>query len=118
MNWIGILPEIQQCDLLLFALLTVLIEVPIFWLCKYRTLKAVSVYTLVNIVSNLLLNEFLIFQDFYGYSVIFLGEITVVFLEYCLCRCLLKITEPLKLFFVVLLTNVVSFTTGVLIFWE
>ena len=50
--------EIEE-TFLLVALLTVLIEVPLFFFCGYRKPKELASFAVVNIISNLLLNEFL-----------------------------------------------------------
>ena len=50
--------EIEE-TFLVVALLTVLIEVPVFYFCGYRKPKELAGFAVVNIVSNLLLNEFL-----------------------------------------------------------
>ena len=77
--------EIEE-TFLTAALLTVLIEVPLFFFCGYRRPKELAGFAVVNIVSNLLLNEFLEQDPFawYWMSVV-LGEITVILLEFCLC---------------------------------
>ena len=50
--------EIEE-TFLTVALLTVLIEVPVFYFCGYRKPKELAGFAIVNIISNLLLNEFL-----------------------------------------------------------
>ena len=112
-----ITPIFLQNDLLYYAFLTVLIEVPIFFILGYRQLKAIIVFTLANFISNIILNEFLLMQvnnyNFY----IACGEITVVLFEYAFCRCLLAISNPKKLFMTILTTNIVSFVSGIFMFW-
>ena len=77
--------EIEE-TFLVVALLTVLIEVPVFYFCGYRKPKELAGFAVVNIISNLLLNEFLEQDpfDWYGVAVV-LGEIAVILLEFCLC---------------------------------
>lgn len=74
--------------LLLPALLTAALETPVFWLCGYRRARQCLWFAGVNILSNLLLNEFLSTQADnaqYG-SVVLACEAVVVPLEYALCR--------------------------------
>ena len=111
------LPIFWREDLLYYAFLTVLIEVPLFWIFGYRSLKAVLVFALANICSNLLLNEFLLMQENYYEFYVVCGEVTVVGFEYVFCRCLLAIDNSKRLFLTILATNVLSFLIGVLAFW-
>ena len=50
--------EIEE-SFLAAALITVIIEVPLFYFCGYRKPKELAGFAVVNIISNLLLNEFL-----------------------------------------------------------
>ncbi|MBO6236149.1 MAG: hypothetical protein J6N22_05455 [Schwartzia sp.] len=100
------------------ALATAVIETPIFWLCGYRRAAEWSWFFVVNIVSNLLLNEFLAEtpQTFPYAAVVLLGEVFVVLLEYALCGYMVRDKGGKRLFRVLLLTNAVSFLTGVIYF--
>ncbi|MBR1398017.1 MAG: hypothetical protein IJ563_10870 [Selenomonadaceae bacterium] len=103
-----------QSDLLQFAFMTVLIEVPLFYICGYRKLKDCVYFTAVNIMTNLLLNEFLgtIGYDNY-WTIVCICEVFVVLLEFALCSYWLN-TDNKKLFKVITFTNFVSFLAGVI----
>lgn len=99
------------------ALLTVLIEVPLFYFCGYRKPKELAGFAVVNIISNLLLNEFLELDPFDWYWVaVVLGEITVILLEFCLC-CYFIQGDRKKLFKTLVLVNVCSVIIGGILFW-
>ncbi len=100
-------------DLIVYALATALIEVPIFFLCGYRTAKDLILFAAVNLISNLLLNDFLssVAQD---WLIIFFSELTVLILEFVLCSYWLK--PSLKLLKVLILTNATSYICGLIYF--
>ena len=99
-------------DLLKYALLTVMIEVPLFYLCGYRRFGDCLYFAAVNIVTNLLLNEFLTLTDAALYWKIILPcEITVVILEFVLCSYRFAENRR-KLLTVITFTNAASFLTG------
>ena len=100
-------------DLIFYALATIFIEVPIFFLCGYRQSQDVIYFAIVNLVSNFLLNEFLQTTDF-SIEIILVGEFLVVALEFFLCSYWIK-ENQLKLLKVIFLTNFVSFSVGLLI---
>ena len=100
------------------ALATAVIETPIFWLCGYRRCVEDAWFFVVNIVSNLLLNEFIDATPIglpYPCAV-FLGEIFVVLLEFALCSYVVEEKKGANLFRVLLLTNAASFLAGVVYF--
>ena len=101
--------------LLVFAVLTVLIEVPLFYLCGYRKFGDCLYFATVNIVTNLLLNEFLMLtHTALDWQIILPCEITVVILEFVLCS--YRFTENRKkLLAVITFTNTVSFLTGLVL---
>ena len=111
----GVLSEPWLLDA---ALATAVIETPIFWLCGYRRAAEWTWFFVVNIVSNLLLNEFLSEtpRTFPYAAAVLLGEIFVVFLEYALCGYAVRDKGGARLFRVLLLTNAVSFAVGVIYF--
>ena len=111
----GVLSEPWLLDA---ALATAVIETPIFWLCGYRRAAEWLWFFVVNIVSNLLLNEFLaeLPWTFPYAAAVLLGEIFVVFLEYALCGYAVREKSGKRLFRVLLLTNAVSFLAGVIFF--
>jgi hypothetical protein len=103
--------------LILTALITVLIEVPLFFFCGYRKPKELAGFAVINIISNLLLNEFLEQDPFDPYWLaIVLGEIAVVLLEFCLCCYFIK-SDRKKLFKTLVLVNFCSVAIGFLLFW-
>ena len=108
--------EIEE-TFLAVALITMLIEVPLFYFCGYRKLKEMAGFAAVNIISNLLLNEFLeqMPSSWYWMAVV-LGEIAVILLEFCLCCYFIK-GDRKKLFKILVLVNVCSVVTGYLLFW-
>lgn len=100
-------------DLLIYAAATALIEVPLFFLCGYRSLKDLILFAAVNLISNLLLNDFLstVAQDS---LIIFLFELTVLILEFVLCSYWIK--PSAKLLKVLIFTNAASYFIGVIYF--
>ncbi|MBR1730527.1 MAG: hypothetical protein IJ728_13500 [Selenomonadaceae bacterium] len=117
-----IIPEIQSNvainnysdDFLQLALLTVIIEVPIFYLCGYRNFNDCLYFAAVNVISNLLLNGFLMSVNFNSYNLsVAIGEIFVVILEFVLCCYWIK-ADRRRLFKTLIFTNVVSFLIGLI----
>ena len=103
-----------QTDLLTFALLTVLIEVPIFFLCGWRKFTDCTYFAGVNVVTNLLLNEFLSTTDAELYwQTVLPAEVVVVILEFVLCS--YRFGADKKLFKTLTFTNATSFLIGVLL---
>ena len=105
-----------QADLLQDAFWTVIIEVPLFYLCGYRKVGDCLYFAAVNVISNLLLNEFLELTDAALYWQIILPcEITVVLLEFVLCS--YRFVEGRKkLLKVIIFTNAVSFLIGLALY--
>ncbi len=101
--------------LLQLALATAAIETPIFWLCGYRRAAECLWFFVVNLVSNLLLNEFIAETPgtFPYPAAVLLGEIFVVALEFALCGYVVRENGGVRLLRVLLLTNVASFLAGV-----
>ena len=101
------------------ALVTAVIETPIFWLCGYRRAAEWIWFFVVNIVSNLLLNEFIgaTPRDFPYHDALLLGEIFVVLLEFSLCGYAVREKGGVRLFRVLLLTNAGSFVAGFVYFF-
>lgn len=102
-------------ELMSFALLTVLIEVPLFFLCGYRKPGDCLYFAGVNVVTNLLLNEFLELTDADYQLIILPCEIVVVMLEFALCSYRFAENRK-KLFYTLIFTNAASFLIGLLIF--
>ena len=108
--------EIEEAFMVV-ALLTVLIEVPLFYFCGYRKPKELAGFAAVNIISNLLLNEFLEQDPFDWYWVaVALGEIAVILLEFCLCSYFIQ-GDRKKLFKTLVLVNICSVLLGEILFW-
>ncbi len=97
--------------MLLLAFWTIVIEVPLFFLCGYREKKQLLYFAGVNLVSNLMLNGFLeTVGDDYNLAMA-IGEVAVVLLEFCLCCYFIK-GDRKKLFRTLVFTNAVSFLAG------
>ena len=109
---------IAQPESLENALLTVIIEVPLFYLLGYRRLYDCAYFAGVNIITNLLLNECLqvATDDTWYLCLLVVGECMVVAVEYALCTYGLHI-EGKKLFRTILLTNLASFWVGVIYYF-
>ena len=105
-----------DAELMNFALLTAIIEVPLFFLCGYRRFGDCFCFAVVNIVTNLLLNEFLELTgaEFY-LQIIFPCEIVVMLLEFALCSYFIAENRK-KLFYTLIFTNATSFLVGIAIF--
>ena len=104
---------IQADDLLKTAFLTAAIEVPLFYICGYRNVRDCIYFAAVNLVSNLLLNEFLAEIETENYwTIVVICEIFVVILEFILCKYWIK-TDSKRLLKVLIFTNLVSFLSGV-----
>lgn len=95
-----------------FALLTVLIEVPLFYLCGWRKFGDCLYFAAVNVVTNLLLNEFLMATDaeFY-WQIVLPSEVVVVMLEFVLCTYRISDNRR-KLLATLIFTNAASFLAG------
>ena len=104
--------------LLLPAFLTACVEVPLFWLCGYRKGSECAWFFLVNCVTNLLLNEFLLGQERpESYlELVLLSECAVVAIEYTLCRYFVS-GPPGRLWLTVFFTNGCSFLLGCYLSW-
>ena len=100
------------------ALATAVIETPLFWIFGYRRAAEWLWFFIVNIVSNLLLNEFIgaTPRNFPYPAAVLLGEVFVVLLEFALCGYAVREKGGKRLFRVLLLTNAVSFLAGVIYF--
>lgn len=99
--------------LLEVALLTILIELPVFYLLGYRKIRQLIAFALVNLISNLLLNEALpAYNGTFNYWVtLLIGELLVVGLEYFLMLYVV-FEHRRKLFQAIVITNVVSVVIG------
>ena len=108
---------IQANDFLQTAFLTMFIEVPLFYICGYRNIKDCIYFGAVNLVSNLLLNEFLTEVETENYvTVVLLCEVFVVILEFILCSYWIK-TDKKHLMKVLIFTNLISFLSGIIIYY-
>lgn len=102
-----------------YALLTIVIELPIFWGCGYKKFSLLCYFALANFVSNILLNEALpTYNGSVSYGIqLLIGEILVVLLEYTLMRYAIAY-EKLKLFTVVCLANAISLGIGLILLFN
>ena len=106
----------QSDDLLQIAFITAAIEVSIFYLCGYRNIKDCIYFVAVNIISNLLLNEFLHQVNVYDiWVVVIICEIFVVILEFALCSYWIE-TDRKRLLKVLIFTNLISFLCGIIFY--
>ena len=100
--------------LLRAALLTVLIETPLFYLCGYRRRAEWLWFAAVNVVSNVLLNETLMDVDVAYYTVCAaLGEALVVATELALMAYVVR-GDRARLLRTLLLTNAASLCAGLI----
>lgn len=103
------------------ALFTAAIESTVFFLCGYRKPRQWLTFALINIVSNLLLNEFLRTQTEQPHfrELVAICEIAVYLLELALAHMLLS-QNIRHLAKTLLLTNATSFGLGLVLtclFW-
>ncbi|MBQ7220270.1 MAG: hypothetical protein IJS28_04745 [Synergistaceae bacterium] len=104
------------------ALITALIETPLFWLAGYRNITDCLYFAGINIVSNIMLNRRLLSMRFPSsqilfWAVIILAELCVVVLEFVMCCCIMKSVYKFRLrrlLFTMLFTNASSFLLGIL----
>ena len=99
--------------MLYIALLTAVIETPLFFLFGFKKFRELILFAGVNIASNLLLNGFLYQIDF-EWWILIVSEIFVVILEFSLCTYF--IAPSRKLFKTLVATNLSSFMIGLIIF--
>lgn len=99
------------------ALWTAAIETPLFWLLGYRRKTEWLWFAAVNLVSNLLLNEFLSEapRTLPYAAAVLLGEMFVLLLEFALCGYAVR-EKGARLFRTLIVTNAASFLAGVLYF--
>ena len=98
------------------ALLTALIETPLFWLAGYKNLTECLYFALINIITNILLNSYLFSSGFPSFIKIILCELVVVVLESVMCCCAMNYVYKFtfrKLILTMLFTNFVSFLSGI-----
>ena len=109
----GAFPESWLWDA---ALATAVIETPLFRLFGYRRGAECLWFAVVNIISNLLLNEFLAAMPgtFPYAAAVLLGEVFVVLLEFALCGYAVRENGGARLFRALLWTNATSFFAGVI----
>jgi hypothetical protein len=100
--------------LIIFVVLTIIIELPIVRLLLGNKDKIIFNIIAVNIVTNLLLNATLILLDVYKY--VLLGEVFVIIAEAFLYKYAYREESLLKLMGISTLANIVSYEIGTLIF--
>ena len=116
MMYIGVLDGcVVDVLLLVPMILTIIIEVPIFFVCGYHSIKYCFCFLLANGMSNLLLNEFLsVYFEYVTIMFIVICEFIVVLLEFIISIYVIKKNYK-KLFLVILLSNTASFLSGFII---
>ncbi|MCR4665764.1 MAG: hypothetical protein K5657_00520 [Desulfovibrio sp.] len=97
------------------AFLTAAIETPLFWVLGFRRLHECLWFFVVNIVSNILLNEFLLTAAGTPHYNLLVAvcEGVVLLLEFALCRFCTGCTAR-RLWLTLLFCNVCSFAFGFL----
>lgn len=98
------------------ALLTALIETPLFWLAGYKNLTECLYFAFINIITNILLNNYLFSSGRPSFSLIIFCELVVVVLEAVMCCCAMNCVYKFtfrRLILTMLLTNSVSFLSGI-----
>ena len=105
-----------ELTLLETALLTIVLELPVFCLWGYRKIRELICFAGANLVSNLLLNEaLLVYTPGWSYRLaLALGELLVVLLEFALMRYVIDKNE-LRLFKAICSTNIFSLAVGLLL---
>ena len=102
--------------LLMPALLTAAIETVIFWLFGYRRARQCLWFAGVNIVTNLLLNEFLMTQARNAQydRLVPVCELVVILLEFALCRYAMGGTAR-RLWLTLAVSNACSYGIGIVL---
>ena len=96
------------------CLCTVLIEAPFLALFGFRDRYALTVTVCANIVTNLVLNLTLFFLGSWVLETVLLLEAAVVAAEFLIYS--LAFAPSVRLFFLTLAANVLSFTLGLFLF--
>ena len=112
----GFLDTPLNAGLLFIAGLTAIIETPLFWLCGYRRPRQYMWFAAVNVISNILLNEYLsTLQDLETYNAAIVpAELLVAALEFFLCLYIVD-GKYGRLLLTVLFTNACSYLFGILL---
>lgn len=100
------------------ALLTILIETPIFFCCGYKKLTQLISFILINYVSNTLLNDALpaYTPELLYWAKLILGELLVIALEYAVMLHIVN-DDKKKLLRTIGITNLTSVIVGLMIFF-
>jgi len=100
-------------------LLTLIIEIPVLFILGFRKKDIIIIGTLINIVTNYAINvamyqlKYVVTPEYYGYWILPL-EAAVVLIEFFAMSFFAD--KKTRLFFAVMLANIVSYFSGVLIF--
>ncbi|MBQ7215463.1 MAG: hypothetical protein IJP54_01140 [Synergistaceae bacterium] len=98
------------------AILTALIETPIFYFAGYSDFTDCCCFVCINLISNTLLNQRLA-ESVFSWPLLFLYELGVVILEFAMSCCIMRSIHRFslrKLLLVLFITNTVSFLAGLL----
>lgn len=100
-------------QLLKFAFLTIVMEIPLFYAAGYRKPIYLLAYAMANFISNVLLNQSLPpYEPAFSYWLqLALGEVLVVLLEFQLMTYVVR-EDRESLFKTVVLTNVLTLFYG------
>ena len=101
------------------ALLTIIIEVPIFYICGYKKASQLLTFALVNYVSNTLLNDALpAYTASLGYwTKLCIGELLVIAFEYAFMLHVIS-EDKNRLLKTICLTNIISIILGLVLLFN
>lgn len=104
-------------DLLVYAILTVILEVPIFYTLGYKNRKILMNFASANIISNLMMNEYLMTVGNEKYWwMLTCSEFAVVTFEYCFMHYFV-LNDSRKLLRSLIITNFISCMIGIAFFF-
>lgn len=103
-------------ELMTAVILTIIIEVPIFYICGYKKASQLLAFLFVNYVSNTLLNEGMpgYTTEFAYWINLLIGEILVVIFEFAVMLHFIQ-EDKVKLLRTIFLTNAASLIIGLII---
>jgi len=100
-------------------ILTLIIEIPILLIFNFRKKDIITIGILINVVTNFTINvimyhlKYTVCPEYYGYWILPL-EAAVIIIEFIAMSFFTD--KKLKLFYVIVFANIVSYFSGVIIF--